>query len=226
MKKNEEILQDCSLFQGLSEKQISSVLKCVKVKTANFAKDEYILHAGESTDFIGLILSGSAFMIQEDLWGNRNIIAPLNSGDFFAEIFAAKPGAILNTSVVASENCNIYSLNIDRLLRVCPNSCDHHHRIVRNLVTVLANKTLLLNDKITHISKRKTRDKLLSYLSSEAIRQGSPSFTIPYNRQQLADYLCVERAAMCSELSKLQEEGILKTNHSHFELLTNIVTPL
>lgn len=226
MKKDEKVLQECSLFQGLAENQISSVLKCVNVKTASFAKDEYILHAGETTDFIGLILSGSAFMIQEDLWGNRNIIAPLHSGDFFAEIFAGKPGAILNSSIVASEKCEVYSLNIDRLLRVCPNSCDHHHRIVRNLVTVLANKTLLLNDKITHISKRKTRDKLLSYLSSEAIRQGSMSFTIPYNRQQLADYLCVERAAMSSELSRLQDEGILKTNHSHFELLTNIVTPL
>lgn len=226
MKNNAKILQECSLFQDLTENQISSVLKCVKVKTTSFAKDEYILHAGETTDFIGLILSGSAFMIQEDLWGNRNIIAPLHPGDFFAEIFAAKPGAVLNSSVVAAEDCEVYSLNIDRLLRVCPNSCDHHHHIVRNLVTVLANKTLLLNDKITHVSKRKTRDKLMSYLSSEAIRQGSLSFTIPYNRQQLADYLCVERAAMCTELSRLQEEGILKTNHSHFQLLTNITTLL
>lgn len=226
MKKDIKILQECSLFQDLTEKQIASVLKCVNVKYTSYAKDEYILHAGESTDFIGLILSGSAFMIQEDIWGNRNIIAPLHSGDFFAEIFAAKPGAILNSSVVAAEECEVYSINVDRLLRVCTNSCDHHHRIVRNLVTILANKTLLLNDKITHVSKRKTRDKLMSYLSSEAVRQGSLSFDIPYNRQQLADYLCVERAAMSAELSKLQEEGVLKTNHSHFELLTNITTLL
>lgn len=221
-----KILQECSLFQDLTEKQIASVLKCVKVKTSEFAKDEYILHAGETTDFIGLILSGSAFMIQEDVWGNRNIIAPLHCGDFFAEIFAAKPGAVLNSSIVAAEKCEVFSINIDRLLRVCHNSCDHHHHIVRNLVTILANKTLVLNDKITHVSKRKTRDKLLSYLSTEAIRQGKFSFDIPYNRQQLADYLCVERAAMSAELSKLQEEGILKTDHSHFELLTNITTLL
>lgn len=226
MEKDIKILKECSLFQNLTEKQIASVLKCVNVKNTRYAKDEYILHAGESTDFIGLILSGSAFMIQEDIWGNRNIIAPLHSGDFFAEIFAAKPGAILNSSIVAAEECEVYSINVDRLLRVCTNSCDHHHQIVRNLVTILANKTLLLNDKITHVSKRKTRDKLMSYLSSEAVRQGSLSFDIPYNRQQLADYLCVERAAMSAELSKLQEEGVLKTNHSHFELLTNITTLL
>jgi CRP-like cAMP-binding protein len=226
LKISKEILQSCSLFQDLSEEELAAIMKCIKVKTLHFSKDEYILRAGETTEFIGLILSGSAFMIQEDLWGERNIIAPLRTGDFFAEIFAAKPGAVLNTSVVAATDCQVYAMNINLLLRTCPNSCDRHHRIIRNLVTVLANKTLLLNDKITHVSKRKTRDKLLSYLSSEAVRQGSLSFTIPYNRQQLADFLCVERAAMCAELSKLQDEGILKTDHSHFELFTNVATIL
>lgn len=112
-------------------------------------------------------------------------------------------------------------LNIKRLLIACPTACDHHQKLIRNLVSVLANKILLFNDKVTHISKRTTREKLLSYLSAESLRQGSLSFDIPFDRQQLADFLCVERAAMSVELSKLQKEGLLITKRNHFELLTH-----
>ena len=127
---------------------------------------------------------------------------------------------MLNISVVAEKNCEILMLNVRRLLVTCPTACDHHQKLVRNLVSVLANKILIFNDKITHISKRTTREKLLSYLSSESIKHSSLSFDIPFDRQQLADFLCVERAAMSVELSKLQKEGLLKTNRNHFELLT------
>ena len=111
-------------------------------------------------------------------------------------------------------------LNIHRLLTVCPTVCQHHNRLIRNLVFVLAQKVMQFNEKITHMSKRSTREKLLSYLSSEALRQGKRSFDIPYDRQQLADYLCVERAAMSTELSKLQKDGLLVTNRNHFELIS------
>ena len=119
------------------------------------------------------------------------------------------------------EDCEILLLNVKRLLTACPTACDHHQKLIRNLVSVLANKILLFNDKITHVSKRTTREKLLSYLSAESIRQSSLSFDIPFDRQQLADFLCVERAAMSVELSKLQKEGLLVTKRNHFELLTH-----
>ena len=125
-----------------------------------------------------------------------------------------------DTSVLAEEDCEILLLNVKRLLTSCPTACDHHQKLIRNLVSVLANKILLFNDKITHVSKRTTREKLLSYLSAESIRQASLSFDIPFDRQQLADFLCVERAAMSVELSKLQKEGLLVTKRNHFELLT------
>ena len=118
-------------------------------------------------------------------------------------------------------NLEILLLNDKRLLTSCPTACDHHQKLIRNLVSVLANKILLFNDKITHVSKRTTREKLLSYLSAESIRQSSLSFDIPFDRQQLADFLCVERAAMSVELSKLQKEGLLVTKRNHFELLTH-----
>lgn len=212
------VLRKCDLFYGLSDNEILSSLHCMGVETEAREKNEYILHAGDKTSAIGLLVSGDALVIQEDLWGNRNVITKLVPGDFFAESFAVIPDAVLSISVVATGSCKIIKMDTTRLLTVCSSACSCHNRLLRNLVTAFARKTLVFNDKITHMSKRKTRDKLLSYLSAESFRQNSLSFDIPFDRQQLADFLCVERAAMSVELSKLQKEGMLKTNHSHFEL--------
>ena len=203
----------------MKDEEVEAVLHCVDAKTSAYKKDQYILRAGDSTDVMGLVLSGSALIIQEDYWGHRSIISKCHGGDFFAEPYAATPGSVLNISVVADENCEIMFLNVRRMLTTCPNSCDHHNRLVRNMTAVLANKVLVLHNKVTHVSKRTTREKLLSYLSSEAMKQGRSSFDIPYDRQQLADFLCVERAAMSAELSKLQKEGLIKTKKNHFEIV-------
>ena len=187
MQKYLPVLRSCPFFTGLCDDEILSILHCVSAAKITRPRGSYIFRAGDSTEVMGLMLSGSTLVIQEDLWGHRNILSKCNTGDFFGEPYAATPGAILN---------------------------------IRNLVSVLANKILLFNDKITHVSKRTTREKLLSYLSAESIRQSSLSFDIPFDRQQLADFLCVERAAMSVELSKLQKEGLLVTKRNHFELLT------
>lgn len=220
MKKYVSVLKKCPFFIGLDEEKILSILNCLNASVISKKKSSYIFHAGSTTEVMGLIVSGSALIIQEDLWGNRNILSKCNKGDFFGEPYAATPNSVLNISVVAEEDCEILMLNIHRLLVTCPTVCEHHQKLINNLVGVLANKILIFNDKITHVSKRTTREKLLSYLSSESIRQSSRTFDIPFDRQQLADFLCVERAAMSVEISKLQKEGLLKTNRKHFELLT------
>lgn len=220
MKKFLPILKASPFFNGLSDEEILSVLHCINGTVISKDKDSYIFRAGDSATAMGMILEGSALIIQEDLWGHRNIMSNCRPGDFFGEPYAATPGSILNISVTANEDCKILMIEINRLLSACPTACDHHQKLIRNLVSVLANKILILNDKITHMSKRSTRDKLLSYLSAEALRQGKLSFDIKYDRQQLADFLCVERAAMSVELSKLQKEGFLKTNRNHFELMS------
>ena len=122
----------------------------------------------------------------------------------------------MNVSVAADEDCEIIFLNVQRLLVSCPTACEHHQKLIRNLVSVLANKILILNDKITHVGKRTTRDKLLSYLSAESIRQSSLSFDIPFDRQQLADYLCIDRAAMSTEISKITKRWFYKNESKAF----------
>ena len=218
MKKYLNELRKCPLFVGLSNEEILTSLQCIGAKIRKVQKNQYILRAGEHTDCIGLLMSGAALVIQEDLWGKRNIMTQLAPSDYFAEPFAVIPDTVLSVSVVTTEACEIMEMNMNRLITMCSSFCDYHNRLIKNLITAFAKKTLLFNDKITHMSKRKTRDKLLSYLSSEAVRRGTLSFDIPFDRQQLADFLCVERSAMSAELSKLQKEGIIKTTNSHFEL--------
>ncbi|MCD7724165.1 MAG: Crp/Fnr family transcriptional regulator [Clostridiales bacterium] len=223
MKEYLNILKKCLLFKDLSDGEILNMLTCIDADIKKFSNDDYILRMGDITDSIGILLSGNALVIQEDLWGNRNIMTRLSSSDFFAEPYAAIPDAVLNVSVVATNDCEVMKINIHKMLTMCTSACTCHNHLIQNLVTAFAQKTLMFNDKITHMSKRKTRDKILSYLSAEAIRQKSVSFHIPFDRQQLADFLCVERSAMSAELSKLQKEGLIKTSHSHFELNINPV---
>lgn len=219
MQKYLPILRSCPFFNGMRDDEILSILHCVQASTVNRPRGAYILRAGDTTEVMGLVLSGSVLILQEDLWGHRNILSKCTAGDFFGEPYAATSGAVLNVNAVAEDDCELLFLNVKRLLMSCPTACGHHQKLIRNLVSVLANRLLVFNDKITHVSKRSTREKLLSYLSTESVRQASLSFDIPFDRQQLADYLCVDRAAMSVELSKLQKEGILKTKRRHFELI-------
>lgn len=213
------VLRKSAFFAEMDDGQILSILTCINAYVTSRTKSSYIFRAGDSTEVMGLVLSGSVLIVQEDLWGHRNILSKCYAGDFFGEPYAAKPKSKLNISVIAESDCEILWLNVTRLLVTCPTACEKHQLIIRNLVSVLADKVMIFNNKITHISKRSTREKLLSYLSAESFRQGSLSFDIPYDRQQLADYLSVERAAMSTELSKLQKEGLLKTCRKHFELI-------
>lgn len=214
------LLKNSAIFAGVKEDEILTMLHCLNAVKASKKKDSYILRAGEHTDSMGMLLSGSALIVQEDIWGHRNIMTKINPGDTFAESFAASKTAALNISVIASEDCEILWMDVNRILVVCPSACEHHNLIIRNLVATLAQKVLLFNEKITHMSKRTTREKLLSYLSAESLRQGKLSFTIPYDRQQLADFLCVERSAMSAELSKLQKEGLLEYQRNAFTLFS------
>ncbi|MGN0733876.1 MAG: Crp/Fnr family transcriptional regulator [Emergencia sp.] len=220
MKKFLPVLKKSELFAGMADEEILTALNCINAKPVKAAKDEYILRSGDTTENMGLLLSGSALIVQEDLWGHRNIMTRITPGGFFAEPFAILPEAVLNISVVASEDCELLFLNLRKMLTVCPSACQHHNKLIQNLVAVLSGKILLFNDKITHMSKRSTGDKIMSYLSAESVRQGSLEFNIPFNRQQLADYLCVDRAAMSVEISKLQKTGILETQRNHFRLFT------
>lgn len=194
------------------------MLHCLEVRPETFQKDEYILLAGDRVEAFGLVITGKVLIIQEDFWGNRNILAAVGAGHCFAETFACSPGAVLNVSVMAQTNVQVLFLNVKRILTTCPSTCSHHSRMIRNLLSELAEKNLRLNEKITHLGQRSRRAKILSYLSAEAQRHGSAEFDIAFSRQQLADYLSVDRSGLSLELSRMQEEGLLEYRKNHFVL--------
>jgi CRP/FNR family cyclic AMP-dependent transcriptional regulator len=218
MKEFLSLLKHTALFQGIDETEIEAMLGCLGAKTKHFEKSGYLLRVGDSPESLGLLLSGSALVVQEDYWGNRNIRVRISPGQVFAESFACIPGAVMDVSVIADEPSRVLWLHVGRVLRTCPTACSHHSRMIRNLLSDLAQNNLRTNEKLTHISRRSTREKLLSYLSAEAQRQGKSEFSIPFNRQQLADFLSVERSAMSAELSKMQKDGLLAVDKNRFSL--------
>lgn len=218
MRKYLEVIKKSPLFKGIEEREIEAMLACLSVKTKKYAKNEFVLRFGESTEAIGMVLVGPLHLIKEDFWGNRNIIAEIGPGQIFAESYACMEGVTLGVSVVAAEASAVMFMNVRRVLTTCGSACEFHSRLVRNLLSVLAEKNLRFNDKLTHMTQRTTRQKLLSYLSAESLQQGASEFDIPFDRQQLADYLSVDRSAMSNELCRMRDEGLLNFRRNHFVL--------
>lgn len=212
------ILQKSQLFSGTVEKEIQEMLRCLDAREKRFRKDELIFRAGDTTENIGLMLEGKAFVVQDDFWGNRNILSAIMPGQSFAETFACAIGTAMTVSVIAESDCDVLLLNIRRILTVCSAACSHHSRIIRNLLSELAEKNLAYNEKLTHMSQRTTRAKLLSYLSAAAQKNNSFEFDIPFSRQQMADYLSAERSGLSLELSKMKKDGLLDYHKNHFIL--------
>ena len=212
------VLRSSQLFSGISEDELTSMLSCLKAEKKDFQKEAFVLRDGDSTDSIGIVLSGSVLIIQEDIWGNRNILSKAGQGQSFAAAYACAAGAKLNVSVIAETPTVVLLLNVKHILNICPSACSHHSRLIRNLVSELAEKNLRCNEKLTHMGQRTTRSKIMSYLSAEVHRLGTYEFDIPFSRQQFADYLGVERSGLSQELGKMHKEGLLDFHKSHFTL--------
>ena len=218
MKEFFPVIRSAPLFSGISEEELTVMLSCLRAEKRDFPKEAFVLRAGDTADSIGLVLSGAVLVIQEDIWGNRNILSKAGPGQTFAAAYACAPGSRLNVSVIAETPVSVMFLNVKRILNVCPSACSHHNRIIRNLLGELAEKNLRFNEKLTHMGQRTTRSKIMSYLSAEAQRLGKYEFDIPFSRQQLADYLGVERSGLSLELGKMRGEGLLDFRKSHFVL--------
>ena len=219
MKKYIPILKRTNLFSGVGEEDIASLLSCLGARKKEYKKGEYILREGEHISDIFILVEGKIHIQKDDYWGNRSILSVISVGEMFGEGYAApESGALLN-DVVAVEDSSVIFFDVKRTLTTCSSACRFHNMIVQNMFFAISDKNRKLVQKLGHMSGRTTRAKLISYLSEEAKRQGSSTFTVPFNRQQLADYLCVDRSAMSNELCKMRDEGMIKFEKSRFELL-------
>lgn len=219
MKKYKKILRECPLFDEIEDDDLLKMLDCFDAKVMSFDKKYTILQEGKPARYIGIVLSGSVQIIRVDYYGNRSIISELNAPDMFGEAFACAETQELPVTVIANEPCEVMLIDCSHILHTCSNHCRFHQQIIFNLMKDLATKTILFHQKLEITSKRSTREKLMAYLMMRAKKVGSDSFEIPFDRQELADYLEVDRSGLSVEISKLRREGVIDCEKNTFVLL-------
>lgn len=219
MKKYFDILRKCSLFNNIADENLISMLACLGATVEIYGKKEIIIEEGEEARYIGIVLSGSAQIVKIDYFGNRSIVSEIEPSEMFGESFSCAGVKAIPINVIANEQSEIMLIDCERVMHPCSNACDFHQQIIFNLMKIMATKNIMFHQKIEITSERTTREKLMAYLMLQAKKWNSNSFQIPFDRQELADYLQVDRSGLSAEISKMRNEGILKSHKNHFELL-------
>lgn len=217
---NETFLSTTMLFHGTSPQEIEQMLHCLSAHEKKYRKGENILSAGTITKNIGMVLEGGANIELDDAWGSNTILSHVKPGELFAENYACIPDTPLLVNVTATENTTILFLNANELMQTCSHACSYHNKLVQNLLQISAKKNLALSRRSMNTASKSIRGRLLSYLSEQSKEAGSYTFTIPFDRQQLADYLGVERSALSNALSLMQKDGMISFRKNEFTIKT------
>lgn len=219
MKKYFNILRKCPLFNQIEDDNLIALLGCLGAKIESFDKKYTIFAEGTPAKYIGIMLSGSAQIARMDYYGNRSILSGIEPSEIFAEAFACAEVRSLPVTVTANEPCEVMLIDCNHILHTCTNNCGFHQQLIFNLMKDLASKMIMFQQKIEVTSKRSTREKLMAYLTLQARKTNSESFDISFDRQELADYLEVDRSGLSAEISKLRREGVIENHRNHFVLL-------
>lgn len=207
------------LFDGIRPEDRTAMLGCIGYHVGTFQKGDIVAFEAENIRHIGILLSGTVDMVKEDLWGNKTILLRMHKDELFGETFACGEDTMSVVTFVVSEDAKILFLPFDRVMRSCTMACVFHHRLIENMVRIIANKNRDLIRKAEVVSKRTIREKLLAYLSIQAQTQESRYFEIPFGRVELAEYLCVDRSALTRELAKMRDEGLIDYDKNCFRIL-------
>jgi CRP-like cAMP-binding protein len=213
------ILNSSPLFAGIVSEDFETMLSCLGASIKVFERNEIICFEGDAVTEIGLVVSGRLHLMKSDVWGNSSIVTEITPPEMFAEAVVCSGLGIAPVNVVAKDQSKVLFLDYKRIVTTCSSACGFHSKLIRNMIGILARKNVMMSNKMEHITKRTIKDKLLSYLMEQARQKSGKAFDIPYNRQELADYLSVERSALSAEMSKLKSNGVMNYRKNHFELL-------
>ena len=210
------ILKQCQLFAHVDDKDIYPLLNCLSAKRQRYAKGDFIVLADETAPMLSVMLSGKAQIIKENVLGDSMIIGAVEASDLFGETFACMDLPFIPVSVIALEDCEVLQLDINHVVRTCPTSCPFHQQMIFNLLQVMAEKNMFLNKKMSYLTHKTIRSRLEAYFIDCMEQQHSPSFTIAFNRNELAEYLCADRSALSRELAKMQQQDLIDYNGRKF----------
>lgn len=213
------IILKSPLFRGIAEKEVAPLLAQLQVRLKKYQKGEFLFYAGDPMSYVGLVLDGTVHIIQEDYWGNRNILSPIPAGISFGEAFACQENSRATVAVVAASDAVVMQVYIGRVLHTSQTLSRGQVQFIANILALMSQKNKLLTEKIRYLTQRSTRRKIMTYLSDIARMKESASFTLPFNRQQLADFLSVDRSALSAELSKMKKDGLIDYKKDQFTLL-------
>ncbi len=207
------------LFKGIKEEDLSAMLSCIGYHIGTFQKGEIVAFEDENIRHIGILLSGAVDMIKEDLWGNKTMLVRMRKDELFGETFACGEDNLSVVTFLVSEDARILFMPFDRVMHSCTMACKFHHRLIENMVHIIANKNRDLMRKMEVISKRTLREKILAYLSIQAQLHDARYFEIPLGRVEWAEYLCADRSALTRELVKMKEDGLIDYDRNCFRIL-------
>lgn len=212
------LLQKTALFEGLSPAEIQAMLPCLSARVKTYTRGSYVFSAGDTVESVAILLAGQLHIRQDDYWGRRILVSIVQPGDMFGEAYALPGSGPIFQDAAVTEDSQVLFLDIERLLWPCTSGCDFHGRAMHNLYRAISQRNRHLLQRLFLVSRHSTREKVISYLSQEARRQQSSTLTLPLNRQQLADFLAVDRSALSAELSRMQKDGLITFRKNHFIL--------
>ena len=213
-----EIIAGSPLFAGSTPGEIDAMLECLKARERRYKAGARIHRMGDVISTVGFVLEGCVRIENVNVWGSVNMLGTMESGDMFGAAYAAVPGEPMLVDVVAVRDSKVLFLDLAKVLTTCPRTCPHHCKVSANMVATIARRNIEFSRRIFHMAPKTIRGKVLAYLSDMAERAGSREFDIPFDRQQLAGYLGVDRSALSAELSRMQKAGLIETHRSHFML--------
>ncbi len=219
MQRDFEVLGRVSLFAGIDAQERRAVLACLGARAVELRRGECALAAGDRPDQVGVVLEGRLHIVREDAEGGRALLAALEPGELFAEVLCCAGVGESPVTVLAETDATVLQIGFARMLRSCPQACAFHARLVENMLRVIAQKSLELQRRLELLSAKTIRERLLRYLTSVAAQQGTSAFALPFNREELADFLCVDRSALSRELARLKREGTIDYWKNQFKLV-------
>lgn len=217
---NIELLKTAIIFRSMDEDEITAALQFLQAREQAFKKGDTILHAGDTTENMGLVLEGSVTIESDDMWGNRTILSNAEAGQFFAETYALLSNEPMLVNVTANKDCRILFLRIGSLKRLQNDMEQWKMKFISNMLIISSHKNLTLTGRSFHTAPKTIRGRVMSYLNSVSIQKHSNDFCIPFDRQQLADYLNLERTALSKELGRMKQDGLIDYHKNHFKIIT------